>query len=379
MRLQLGVGRRRRRGPRRRRGRHRDRRIRGVPVGRQRPRRRQAHPGAPEPGRHRPDLRRAGHGRPDGPQRDRCRGAAGRDDRHRRQRPGHGARRPGTPPPTTPSSSTPTPSRGHGSASGASSPTRSTASRSIRRCPRSWTTRSRRSRRRAPPSSTPPTSCSATGPIAEFPALLCEFKTDIATYLETYTGPGYPKTPPGPDRLQQRPPRARVRRADLRLEQRGVRPRPGDQRPRPGVRRLPGRSRRPARRRRSTTSWPANDLDAIVSATNGPAWVTDPVNGDGRLRHVHRLVRAARGRRATRRSPWRPASTGRCPIGVTFLGGRWSEGSCWRTPSTSSRRRTPGSAAVHPVDRRRDRGGQAEAQRGRAPARGPPLDRLPPR
>ncbi len=29
---------------------------------------------------------------------------------------------------------------------------------------------------------------------AEFPALLCEFKTDIATYLETYTGPGYPKT-----------------------------------------------------------------------------------------------------------------------------------------------------------------------------------------
>ena len=29
---------------------------------------------------------------------------------------------------------------------------------------------------------------------AEFPALLCEFKTDIATYLKTYTGPGYPKT-----------------------------------------------------------------------------------------------------------------------------------------------------------------------------------------
>ena len=28
----------------------------------------------------------------------------------------------------------------------------------------------------------------------EFEALLCEFKTDIATYLETYTGPGYPKT-----------------------------------------------------------------------------------------------------------------------------------------------------------------------------------------
>jgi len=28
----------------------------------------------------------------------------------------------------------------------------------------------------------------------EFPALLCEFKSDIASYLETYTGAGYPKT-----------------------------------------------------------------------------------------------------------------------------------------------------------------------------------------
>src|SRR4029079_16889080 len=28
----------------------------------------------------------------------------------------------------------------------------------------------------------------------EFPALLCEFKTDIATYLQTYTAAGYPKT-----------------------------------------------------------------------------------------------------------------------------------------------------------------------------------------
>ena len=29
---------------------------------------------------------------------------------------------------------------------------------------------------------------------AEFPALLCEFKNDIASYLETYTAAGYPKT-----------------------------------------------------------------------------------------------------------------------------------------------------------------------------------------
>src|SRR4029078_3624607 len=36
----------------------------------------------------------------------------------------------------------------------------------------------------------------ATGAIygAEFAALLCEFKSDVASYLHTYTGASYPKT-----------------------------------------------------------------------------------------------------------------------------------------------------------------------------------------
>ncbi|HKG19011.1 MAG TPA: amidase family protein, partial [Candidatus Limnocylindrales bacterium] len=39
-----------------------------------------------------------------------------------------------------------------------------------------------------------PTDIDLSATANEFPALLCEFKTDIATYLETYTGAGYPKT-----------------------------------------------------------------------------------------------------------------------------------------------------------------------------------------
>ena len=86
--------------------------------------------------------------------------------------------------------------------------------------------------RRARRSSTRPTSRSATGRDAEFPALLCEFKTDIATYLETYTEgqPGHrwlSEDAPGPDRLQQRPSRARIRGARVELELADLRPRPG--------------------------------------------------------------------------------------------------------------------------------------------------------
>ena len=64
----------------------------------------------------------------------------------------------------------------------------------------------------------------------------------------------------------------------------------------------------------------ANDLDAIIAPTNGPAWVTDPVNGDSfdgfvvvvepvgdhRLRQHHGaggLRRPAAGRRVVHRRP----------------------------------------------------------------------------
>ena len=74
-----------------------------------------------------------------------------------------------------------------------------------------------------------------TGFDREFDALLCEFKTDIASYLGTYTGAGLPEDAPGPDRLRHGAPGARGR-----LERRHLRPGAGDRRPgRSGLRRRP--------------------------------------------------------------------------------------------------------------------------------------------
>ena len=93
----------------------------------------------------------------------------------------------------------------------------------------------------------------------EFPALLCEFKTDIATYLDTYVRrdePGDPSAvsadPRGADRVQPGPSQARGP-----LERSRLRARRGDQRAGRGLRRDPcrrhatgsGRDRRPHGRR----------------------------------------------------------------------------------------------------------------------------------
>ncbi len=110
----------------------------------------------------------------------------------------------GSPSPTTPSSSTTRRSTALGSASGAPARTadtdrrRSSSRSSTTRSPRSRT-KARRSRqhRHRPVARPPPTDPHA----GEFDALLCEFKTDIATYLQTYvdgtnpvTGQAYPQT-----------------------------------------------------------------------------------------------------------------------------------------------------------------------------------------
>ena len=88
VRLELRFGRRRGSRPGGGRGRHGDRRLDRLPVGRQRRRRHQAHARALEPRRRRPDQRRPGHGRPDGPQRDRCGRSPRRGDRRRPERRG---------------------------------------------------------------------------------------------------------------------------------------------------------------------------------------------------------------------------------------------------------------------------------------------------
>ena len=71
-----------------------------------------------------------------------------------------------------------------------------------------------------------------TGFDREFDALLCEFKTDIASYLATYTGTGLPEDAPGPHRLQQRPQEPRRASSGPTLEQPRVRP--GRKRPAAG-------------------------------------------------------------------------------------------------------------------------------------------------
>jgi amidase len=157
---------------------------------------------------------------------------------------------------------------------------------------------------------------------AEFPALLCEFKSDIASYLQTYTGPGYPKTLqelidfntahtdlegpsatiPWNNALWDIAESTNGRDADC-AAQRAI--------------------ATPGARAAIDAALAANDLDAIIAPTNNPAWVTDPVNGDD----LSLLV-----------SPTSPPAVsgyphitvpagyvGSLPVGLSFMGGRGSE------------------------------------------------------
>jgi amidase len=70
----------------------------------------------------------------------------------------------------------------------------------------------------------------------------------------------------------------------------------------------------------------AMDLDAIIAPTNGPAWVTDPVNGDlggDFSTFVGSSSPAAIAGYAAITVPG--GFVGPLPVGVTFIGGRWHE------------------------------------------------------
>nr|MBA2382156.1 amidase [Chloroflexota bacterium] len=109
----------------------------------------------------------------------------------------------------------------------------------------------------------------------EFAALLCEFKTDIASYLETYTGASYPKTLQDLIDFNNAHPALEGPWNSLIFEL---------------AQETGGRASDDCTAARlSATStaqaaiddlMAANDLDAIIGPTNGPAWLTDPVNGD---------------------------------------------------------------------------------------------------
>jgi amidase len=160
---------------------------------------------------------------------------------------------------------------------------------------------------------------------AEFPALLCEFKTDIATYLETYTGPGYPKTlqdlidfnNDNPD-LESGAPESNWNSVLFDIAQE-----------------TGGRDADCAAQRAIATPgaqaaiddlMAAEDLDAIIAPTNGPAWVTDPVNGDLGGDFSTFIGSSGPPAVAGYANVTVPAGfVGPLPVGVSFIGGRWDE------------------------------------------------------
>ena len=155
----------------------------------------------------------------------------------------------------------------------------------------------------------------------EFTALLCEFKDDVASYLETYTGPSFPKT------LQElidfneaHPDLEGPWNSDVFVasQETGGRADPDCQ-----------------AARQSATSiaqaaiddlMAANDLDAIIAPTNGPAWVTDPVNGD--LGGDFSMFVGSSSPSAISGYPSITVPAGHegpLPLGVSFIGAKWAE------------------------------------------------------
>lgn len=155
----------------------------------------------------------------------------------------------------------------------------------------------------------------------EFAALLCEFKSDLAGYLGTYTGAGYPKT------LQDL---IDFNNANPALEG------PWNSAIFVLAQATGGRADPDCTTARLTATSTAqaaindtlalHDLDAIIAPTNGPAWVTDPVNGDLGGDFSTFVGSSSPSAIAGYPNITVPAGfAGPLPIGVSFIGRRWDE------------------------------------------------------
>jgi amidase len=163
----------------------------------------------------------------------------------------------------------------------------------------------------------------------EFPALLCEFKSDIATYLQTYvhgtnpvTGSAYPTTLADLIAFDAAHPNLEGPWNDAVFE---------------GAQATNGRDAACTALRQQTTPpvqqsidqlMTADHLDAIIALTNGPAWPTndDPNFGDlnGHFEYFVGSSTAA----AVSGYPDITVPTGDdqgLPIGITFIGRQWAE------------------------------------------------------
>ena len=213
-----------------------------------------------------------------------------------------------------------------------------------------------------------------TGSIANSMPSCASSRPTSRRYLATYTARRLPEDAPGPHRLQQRPQEPRRASAGPTLEQPRVRPGRSDRRQ---VRsRLRGRPRRddPVIQAAIDDAMAANDLDAIVAPTNNPAWVTDPVNGDSFDGYVSSSSAAAVSGYAG--ITVANGFVGPLPVGVSFIGGRWSEPtlSVWPTHMNkrptcasrpgSSRRRSSIRRDRHGSRQNKDSGGRSGATDG---------------
>jgi amidase len=167
---------------------------------------------------------------------------------------------------------------------------------------------------------------------AEFPALLCEFKTDIATYLETYaegtnpvTGAAYPKTlqelidfnNDHPE-LESGAPESNWNSLIFDIAQ-GTGGRDADCAAQRAI-------ATPGAQAAIDDLMTAENLDAIIAPTNGPAWLTDPVNGDLGGDFSTFIGSSGPPAVAGYANVTVPAGfVGALPVGVSFIGGRWDE------------------------------------------------------
>jgi amidase len=176
----------------------------------------------------------------------------------------------------------------------------------------------------------------------EFPALLCEFKTDIATYLQTYVDGTNPVTgQPYPQTLAEL---IEFNEAHPELEG------PWNNAVFEAAEATNGRDAACADLREATTPpvqeeidqvMADNNLDAIIALTNGPAWPTNdnPEEGDldGHFEYfVGSSTAAAVSGYADITVPAAyntvrpegfifPGFYAGLPMGITFIGGRWDE------------------------------------------------------
>ena len=163
----------------------------------------------------------------------------------------------------------------------------------------------------------------------EFPALGCEFKTDIATYLQTYvhgtnpvTGQAYPQTLADLIAFDAAHPNLEGPWNDAVFE---------------FAQGTNGRDADCAALRQETTPpvqasidqlMTQNHLDAIIALTNGPAWPTNDDPNAGDLNGHFELFVGSSTAAAVSGYPGITVPTGYdagLPVGITFIGQRWAE------------------------------------------------------